>query len=392
MVVIAASAVAALAAIGVVVYLATAGRRVQRRMDDRLVGAIDRMGDRMDLLAHTVADALARATEHERLSTSFVDVTGSIDLDEVLERTVAAAASIPGVDATIVSAHAAEGDTIVGALGMSEEDAERQMITGPPDGRPFRGVALTYLYSDEDADDAIQSALAVPLMSDTEQLGFLATYSRFPESDRPGALADLEELARRAGPALDNARRFREARQLADIDGLTGLYNRRTFHETLAREIARAQRYNRRLALLVIDMDDFKTVNDRIGHLAGDAVLADTAGRMREVVRSADVPCRIGGDEFAIILPEASLADGHGLFARIQGAMRSRPLSHGVNMGLSAGVAELRPADDPLTLFERADAALYRAKDAGKGTAATEEGPGHSFGRPTGPEPGPLAG
>ena len=76
-------------------------------------------------------------------------------------------------------------------------------------------------------------------------------------------------LALRAGPAIDNARRFREARQLADLDALTGLHNRRYFHETLQREVARAHRYSRNLALVVFDLDDFKAINDRIGHLAG---------------------------------------------------------------------------------------------------------------------------
>jgi diguanylate cyclase (GGDEF)-like protein len=218
-------------------------------------------------------------------------------------------------------------------------------------------------------------------VNEGEQLGFLTAYSHDPATSlEEVVLPDLEELASRAGPAIDNARRFQEARQLADLDGLTGLYNRRTFHETLAREVARAHRYDRRLALVLVDLDDFKTINDRIGHLAGDAVLADAAERMREVVRSADVPCRIGGDEFAVILPEASLVDGQGLFARIQATMRSRPLSHGVNLGLSAGIAELRPNDDSLVLFERADAALYRAKDAGKGTSVAEERPLTSLG------------
>src|SRR6185503_13892078 len=93
-------------------------------------------------------------------------------------------------------------------------------------------------------------------------------------------LAELEELAHRAAPAIANARRFREARQQADLDALTGLHNRRYFHETLAREVARAHRYERALALVVFDLDDFKAVNDRIGHLAGDAVLAQAADRV----------------------------------------------------------------------------------------------------------------
>src|SRR4029079_17967892 len=117
-----------------------------------------------------------------------------------------------------------------------------------------------------------------------------------------GEIDELERLAHRAGPALENARRYTEARALADLDALTNLHNRRFFHETLAREVARAQRYQRRLAVIVFDLDDFKAINDRVGHLAGGSVLAEASERMLSVVRSADIPCRVGGDEFAVIL------------------------------------------------------------------------------------------
>ena len=125
----------------------------------------------------------------------------------------------------------------------------------------------------EDADgEAIRSGVAVPLPGETAQLGLLTIFTRAdPAELRRGAGLELEELALRAGPAIENARRFREARQLADLDALTGLHNRRYFHETLAREVARAHRYNRNLALIIFDLDDFKAINDRIGHLSGDA-------------------------------------------------------------------------------------------------------------------------
>src|SRR5204863_6927856 len=110
------------------------------------------------------------------------------------------------------------------------------------------------------------------------------------------------------------------------LDALTSLHNRRYFHETLGREVARAHRYDRRLALILLDLDDFKVVNDRIGHLAGDAVLAEIAERVREVVRSADIACRVGGDEFAVILPESELEDGDQLYRRIQAAVSARPI------------------------------------------------------------------
>jgi two-component system cell cycle response regulator len=156
---------------------------------------------------------------------------------------------------------------------------------------------------------------------------------------------------------------------------LTGLHNRRYFHETLARECARAHRYERKLALIVFDLDDFKEINDRIGHLAGDTVLAEAAERVRSVVRTADIACRVGGDEFAVILPESSLDDADQLYRRIQNAISSRPLEQGGNLYLSAGVAELRAEDDPVSFFQRADDALYRAKEAGKGRVVSANAP-----------------
>ncbi|HXH95624.1 MAG TPA: GGDEF domain-containing protein, partial [Gaiellaceae bacterium] len=126
----------------------------------------------------------------------------------------------------------------------------------------------------------------------------------------------------------------------------------------------------RGLALVVLDLDDFKEVNDRIGHLAGDAVLADAAGRVREVVRSADIACRVGGDEFAVIAPESGLEDARELVERIQRAIASRPLGNAGHVQVSAGVAELHLEDDAVSLFERADGRLYAAKQTRKGGLA----------------------
>jgi diguanylate cyclase (GGDEF)-like protein len=193
---------------------------------------------------------------------------------------------------------------------------------------------------------------------------FWRTEDRGPEE---GEVARLEQLAATSAPAIRNAQRFREARELADVDALTGLHNRRFFHDTLGRECARAQRYDRSLALVVLDVDDFKETNDRLGHLAGDAVLAAVAERLHGAVRRADLACRVGGDEFAVILPEAGERDAQQLYRRIQFAVGSGSAGPAERVRISAGIAELRPEDDPVSLFQRADDALYRAKQAGKG-------------------------
>jgi diguanylate cyclase (GGDEF)-like protein len=317
-------------------------------------------------LALAMARELTGAVERSR---TLAELGGSIDLDEVLARTLEAASAVPGADASLVSMQGVDGKPLVVTLGLSAEEAERQAVAGSPDVRQARSISISYRYGDELAADGdrIHCGVAVPLAGESGEFGYLTVFSRAAANALDdGVLAELEALATRAGPAIDNAKRFREACRLADLDALTSLHNRRYFHETLAREVARAQRYGRRLALIVVDLDDFKAVNDSIGHLAGDSVLADAAERVREVVRSADVACRVGGDEFAVILPESTLDDADQLYHRIQAAVSTRPIAQVGELHLSAGVAELRPGDDGTALFERADEALYRAKHAGK--------------------------
>lgn len=139
--------------------------------------------------------------------------------------------------------------------------------------------------------------------------------------------------------------------------------------------MARARRYRRTLALVLLDLDDFKSVNDRIGHLAGDEVLAQIGERMRSVVRSADIACRVGGEEFAVLLPESSLGDAEQLYERLAGAVANGPIGDIGRLSLSAGITHFRPDDSGTSFFERADTALYRAKAGGKGHAHVADGP-----------------
>jgi diguanylate cyclase (GGDEF)-like protein len=321
--------------------------------------------------------ALEQAREESRRVRTLGELVGSLELDEVLERVLEAAAGLPGADASLVSLSSAD-DAIVAAFGLSSTEAERQRVPTVEDPHT-RSVAVSYEYGDGDVDpgaEPVRAGVAVPLPGEVEPVGMLAVFSR-----RPGyafdaaAISDLETLAARAAPAIENARRFQEARELADIDALTGLHNRRYFHETLAREVSRARRYRRPLSLVVLDLDDFKAVNDRIGHLAGDDVLAEIGERMRSVVRTADIACRIGGEEFAVLLPESGLGDAEQLYERIAQAVAARPVAEAGDLSLSGGITHLHPDDNPTTFFERADDALYAAKAAGKARAHVLDGP-----------------
>jgi diguanylate cyclase (GGDEF)-like protein len=269
-----------------------------------------------------------------------VEVAGSLDLDDVVARVLDSALAIRGVDAAVLSLEGDERGGMVKSAGMSRDEAERQGELG--------------------------SKLSLPLEGELGPLGSLTVYSGSLREPEHEVGEEVAEIVRRAVPALDNAFRYREARRLADLDALTGLRNRRFFHETLQRECTRAQRYGRSLALLVLDLDDFKAINQQVGHLAGDAVLAETAARVRGVLRASDIACRVGGDEFAIVLPEAGAGQAAQLYDRIEEAVSAQPIGTVPRLTLSGGIAELIEGDVATSFFERADDALYRAKQAGK--------------------------
>jgi diguanylate cyclase (GGDEF)-like protein len=339
---------------------------------EEMTEVVRELEGRMDQMVEELTGALERSRLEGERTRILGELAGSIDLDEVLTRVLEAAGAIDGVDAALVTLSPQPGgQPMVAALGLSAEEAERQAVAGPPDGREARAISVSYEYQADKADadgELIRSGVAVPLPGEAAPLGLLTIFTHAPERTFvEEQVASLEELALRAGPAIENARRFQEARQLADLDALTGLHNQRFFHETLAREVARAHRYRRNLALIIFDLDDFKAINDRIGHLAGDAVLAEAAERIRDVVRSADFACRVGGDEFAVILPESTLGDADQLYGRLRTALSSKPVGEAGPLTMSAGMAELQPDDDAIAFFQRADHALYGAKEAGKG-------------------------
>ncbi len=302
------------------------------------------------------------------------EIASTLDLDVVLQRALYAATGTAAADAAMLVVDQEGDDPLVATTGMTAEEAARQPVSSSPAGGA-RAVQVTYRYGPEEepAADAgpasIRGGVVVPVHE--EHVGTVGTLAVFWRRDE-GAMGDegldeLEDLAASCAPAIRNALRFREARRLADVDPLTGLHNRRYFHETLARECARAHRYERGLALLMLDVDDFSAINDDVGHLGGDAVLAAVADRLVAIVRHADVACRVGADSFAIVLPEAGEQDAEQLYNRIQFAVGSGSAGPAERVRLSAGIAELRPEDDPVSLFQRTDEALYRAQQEGKG-------------------------
>jgi diguanylate cyclase (GGDEF)-like protein len=296
------------------------------------------------------------------------ELAASLDAEAVIHHTLSATAALPGVDGALLLVDE-NGERRTVALGLSQEEADRAALQTPANTN-LRAMEVAYRYRLDEVGDASKLprvGLVVPLRGEDKPIGSLAAISRSATPHfNDDTVAALEGIARRAGPALLTARLFAEARQLADLDSLTGLYNRRCFHDFLEREVARARRYERRLSVIVLDLDNFKRINDRIGHLAADAVLAGVAERIRIAVRGTDIAARVGGDEFAIILPESGRGDAERLAGRIMRGVSTTPTQNAGVLQVSAGVAELGRDDSAANLFERADNALYRAKDAGK--------------------------
>jgi diguanylate cyclase (GGDEF)-like protein len=183
-------------------------------------------------------------------------------------------------------------------------------------------------------------------------------------------------VAEHAGRAIANARRFEEVAFASRTDALTGLRHHGAFMTDLHREAAIAVERGRPLSLAMIDLDGFKQVNDRHGHLAGDALLAGLAARMRGVVRGGEGLYRYGGDEFAALIPDADRAAATHVGTRLREAVAGQPFAlpggERIRTTCSIGVASLpEDARDATGLAEAADRAMFRAKASGKDAVAS---------------------
>jgi len=365
---------AALVAAAVVVAVVLSRRQPSAPPQEDLVRAVDEMRNKMDALAGELSGALERAEQESRRNRLFGELGGSIDLEELMDRVLDAAMEIPGFDAAMMVVERQDGAPAVVTRGMTADESARPPTSGVVGTLPGT-ITVSYRYGrDRDGPDLelIRGGAFIPLMGrELRPVGTLSLFWRTPDHEPgPEDVEQAEHLAASSISAIENARRYGEARKLAETDALTGLFNQRYFQETLRREVTRAHRYTRKLTLIVFDLDDFKSINDQVGHLAGDRVLAQAADRLREAVRSTDVACRIGGDEFAVIMPESAAEDGEQLFRRVHNSMRGTALGPDEQrLRLSGGIAELLHGDTPASLFERADAALYRAKELGKDRA-----------------------
>lgn len=217
--------------------------------------------------------------------------------------------------------------------------------------------------------EAGAGAMAVPVRSGGHPFGVLAYYGRqspFDEED----VDSLEILVRQAETAIENSFLYEEAVRLSLTDGMTGLWNRRNFDLRMESELSRAIRFSEPFAVVFVELDQMKAVNDSHGHQAGDTVLIELARRLSEAVREVDVVARWGGDEFTLLLPKTGL-DGAVLLAeKIRAAVGNAPFridSGNLDITISVGVAAYpEHGSSGKELVAAADAAMYQAKAKGR--------------------------
>lgn len=220
----------------------------------------------------------------------------------------------------------------------------------------------------------------VPIVDDDgTPLGEIAVFFAAP-APAPGIVEVIAIFARRVAGDMRHARTEAELNRLAMTDPLTGIANRRAFMGAADREVRRARRFRDVLSAMIVDIDHFKQINDRAGHAGGDQVLHRFAEGMTRTLRSIDIVGRIGGEEFALLLPGTPLAGAMLTADRIRATARTVVLPHATKLPaltISVGVAELHPGDASSdAMLGRADAAMYRAKQDGRDRTVAAEPPG----------------
>lgn len=336
--------------------------------------------------AERLAEIRALSEEQEALRRVATEVAAAPSPEAVFGLAAAEAARLLGVDAAIVASFDARGATVVGAVGGHSAVGEGLPTSGPgalarvaatgvgaaigdyralPAGSALREHAVAHGY---------RASVAAPIRVGGDLWGAILATTKDPQGMPQGAAARLGRFADLIALAIANAEARAHLVAQAATDPLTGLANSRTLFERIGEDLDRARRHRRPVSLILMDLDRFKAVNDTFGHLAGDRVLIDLAGRLMRIARAEDTLARLGGDEFAWLLPEAGAPAAFGAAERARLAVAGEPFAEVGRLQLSAGVAEADPAMSADDLLRAADEALYSAKRAGRNRAVAAAG------------------
>ncbi len=331
------------------------------------------------------AEAQARLRDEARLERTLQELSaesasGELDSDDLFALIAIRVAELLDAPAAMVVQVDSAGGTPVGAYGLETVPATLPFVDGTAwnaawrSGRPAR--VDDYEDGREPGDGPItplasrfRSAVAVPLRVHDRRWGSIVVAKADPHSFPSTAEATLERFAGLAAVALAQADTLATLKREATTDGLTGLLNHRAFQQRLREEVARAERHQRPLSLVMFDLDGFKLVNDLHGHAAGDRVLRTVGRVLQRAPRVNDISARVGGDEFAVISPDTSGSDALGLAERLRCDIAAALGELGLPVTLSAGVTDLTTAPTMRDLSHLADSALYHAKHHGRDQA-----------------------
>jgi diguanylate cyclase (GGDEF)-like protein len=306
-----------------------------------LVRAAKSMGGSLETrdVLQTVSTEIARALDSDTVATAIGD--------EIAGYVVMGAHGLPD---GFVGFRQGPGT----GLGGRAAEAKRTLITQryQEDGFPPPETS---------AFDEIKASVAVPLRWNDRVRGFITVGFRTKRRITADDVELMEGFAELAGLACANAERHAEVRAAAEIDGLTGCLNRGGLERHLLRLITDAEGTGGRLSLAILDLDGFKSVNDVFGHPSGDRVLKEVGAALRASVRGGDVVARYGGDEFALILPDASEREAAPVLDRVRAAISSMEVPGGM-LTACVGMAERNEGESPQELIARSDDALREAK------------------------------
>jgi diguanylate cyclase (GGDEF)-like protein len=309
------------------------------------------------------------------LASLFRDVVAEQSVDSVLTRVLATLRELVRCEDVVVWECLGDGELAVALVDGDDEEAMRSLrirfgegLTGKA-ALERRAVASNDAHVDPAAglvpgtQSTPEAIVCMPLLARDRLLGVLSLYRRgASRAFAPEEIDLVADFAAVAALALDNARTRCELERLATTDELTGLPNRRHFQSELEREIATASRYGAPLSLLLLDLDNFKAINDTYGHGTGDRTLAVVAKEIQQCLRAPDLVARLGGDEFAVLLPQTDRIAAESLVERLQTTVReavTAPLTISVSIGIST-----LTGGDAADLLEDADRFLYEAKRA----------------------------
>lgn len=331
--------------------------------------------------ARLLEEAQRRAREAETLQQASAAVSSALRLDQVLDQVLENLERVVPYDSCALFLKEDEHLVVVAARGFSHPEQVKGQRFSARDEllleslKNHSPIILADVQKDSRykrwGDSAhVRSWMGVPLIKRNSAIGFLTIDHSQPnvytENHAKLALA----FANQAAAAIENARLFESVQRMAVSDPLTGLYNRRHFFDLAGKEFYRARRYGKALAVIMMDLDDLKKINDSYGHLTGDQLIIFVAEQCRQQLRKADLAARFGGDEFILLLPETGLEAAMQVAWRLRDAVVKgfRDENGGVVVsGVSLGVSAMDAGCNSLELLvNRADQALYTAKQSGK--------------------------